>query len=129
MSAAEYLKVAASESGEQEALFARAEAHYAEYPELRLMFAIPNGGSRHKAEAANLKRQGVKAGVPDICVPIPRQGFGALYIELKVDRGRMSREQIDWQDSLSLHGNMAVTCYSQDEAWRVILDYLGGKND
>jgi hypothetical protein len=129
MTAAEYQQQAASEQSEQIALFERAEAHFAEYPELRLMYAIPNGGSRHKAEAANLKRQGVRAGVPDICIPVARNGFHALYIELKNDRGRMSREQIDWQDSLTLHGNMAVTCYSQDEAWRVILDYLGGQHD
>ena len=29
----------------------------------KLLFAVPNGGSRHKIEAANMKRQGVKAGV------------------------------------------------------------------
>ena len=32
------------------------------YPELDLLFHIPNGGSRNKIEAAKLKAQGVKAG-------------------------------------------------------------------
>ena len=32
----------------------------------RLLFAVPNGGSRHKIEAANMKRQGVKRGVADV---------------------------------------------------------------
>ena len=36
------------------------------------VFHIPNGGSRHKAEAARLKVQGVKAGVPDLCIPVAR---------------------------------------------------------
>ena len=36
------------------------------------MFRIPNGGSRHPAEAARLKAQGVKAGVPDLCIPVAR---------------------------------------------------------
>ena len=36
------------------------------------VFHIPNGGSRHKAEAARLKAQGVKAGVPDLCIPVAR---------------------------------------------------------
>ena len=32
-------------------------------------FHIPNGGSRDKREAASQKRQGAKAGVPDLFVP------------------------------------------------------------
>lgn len=124
MSAAEYVKVATRESGEQEALFARAEAHYSEYPELRLLFAIPNGGSRHKAEAVNLKKQGVRAGLPDVCLPIPRRGYSALFIELKTDKGKPSREQVDWIDSLNLHGNLAVVCHGQEAAWQTLVDYL-----
>jgi hypothetical protein len=125
MSATEYLKIAASEQGEQAALFKRAETHYAEYPELRLLFAIPNGGSRHPAEAANLKKSGVKAGVPDVHLPIARKGYHSLFIEMKKHDGRESREQRDWRDSLNLHGNLAVVCRSQSEAWQVLMDYLG----
>lgn len=33
------------------------------------IFHIPNGGRRDKREAASLKRQGVKPGVPDLFVP------------------------------------------------------------
>jgi hypothetical protein len=124
MSATEYLKIATSEQGEQAALFKRAEAHYAEYPELRLMYSVPNGGSRHPAEAANLKRQGVKAGVPDIHLPIARCGYHSLYIEMKKHDGRESREQSDWRASLNKHGNLAVVCFSQDEAWQTLVDYL-----
>ena len=36
------------------------------------VFHIPGGGSRHPAEAARLKAQGVKAGVPDLCIPVAR---------------------------------------------------------
>lgn len=124
MSAADFNKLATRESGEQEALFQRAENHFAEYPELRLMFAIPNGGSRHPAEAANLKKQGVKAGVPDICLPVARNGYHALYIEMKRYDGKLSREQTDWRTSLNLQGNCALVCWSQDEAWEVITNYL-----
>ena len=34
-------------------------------PRDAFLFAVPNGGYRNKIEAANLKRQGVIAGVPD----------------------------------------------------------------
>ena len=35
-------------------------------------FRIPGGGSRHPAEAARPRAQGVKAGVPDLCIPVAR---------------------------------------------------------
>lgn len=38
-------------------------------------FAVPNGGSRHKIEAANMKRQGVKRGVADVILQIPKRGM------------------------------------------------------
>jgi dienelactone hydrolase len=125
MTAAEYQQQAASEQSEQIALFERAEAHFAEYPELRLMFAVPNGGSRHKVEAVNLKKSGVKPGVPDICLPIARRGYSALFIEMKKHDGRESREQTDWRESLNLHGNLAVVCKGQDDAWNCLMQYLG----
>ncbi len=43
-------------------------------PELALLYAIPNGGDRHKAVAAKLSAEGVKSGVPDLCLPVPRLG-------------------------------------------------------
>ena len=47
------------------------------------MFHIPNGGSRNKLEASNLKKQGVKAGVPDLFLPVGRGSYHGLFIELK----------------------------------------------
>ena len=51
-----------SEAKEQEQLVKWLDAKGVTY------FAVPNGGLRTKATAASLKRQGVKAGVPDILV-------------------------------------------------------------
>ena len=53
----------------------------------KLIFAVPNGGSRHIREAANLKRQGVKPGVSDVIVLIPKKGFASLCIEFKTKVG------------------------------------------
>ena len=49
----------------------------------RLLFAVPNGGSRHKIEAANMKRQGVKRGVADVILQIPKKGYASLCLEFK----------------------------------------------
>ena len=47
----------------------------------RLLFAVPNGGSRHKIEAANMKRQGVRRGVADVILQIPKKGYASLCLE------------------------------------------------
>lgn len=123
ITAAEYRKLV-TEHGEQEALIAKCALHYAEYPELRLLFAIPNGGLRDKRVAAKLKAEGVRPGVPDLCLPVARCGSHALYIEMKTDRGSLSREQSDWLASLNLQGNCAVVCHGMNEAWEILIKYL-----
>lgn len=113
------------EATEQEQLFQIATLHYNRYPELELMYAIPNGGSRHLLEAVNLKKQGVKPGVPDVCLPVPRGGFAALYIEMKRIRGgKASDEQKDWVSRLKGAGNAAFVCKGCEEAWKIIQDYI-----
>ena len=57
------------EGAEQTALFDWVEIAKGTMPELALLFHIPNGGLRSKTEAARMKRQGVKAGVPDMLLP------------------------------------------------------------
>lgn len=113
------------ESSEQIALFQWAERAAGRYPELRLLYHIPNGGSRNAIEAHNLRLQGVKAGVPDICLPVPRGGYVALYIELKrKSGGRVSDEQRGWIEALKRAGNCALVCKGFDEARNTILEYL-----
>jgi hypothetical protein len=116
---------APTEAQEQEALFRWAAFARGKHPELALLYHIPNGGSRHKLEAANMKRQGVRAGVPDLCLPVPRGGYGALYIELKRTRGgRLNSEQENWLEMLRTAGNAAVVCYGWEDAKAQIEAYL-----
>jgi hypothetical protein len=113
------------ESSEQIALFQWAEFAAGRYPELRLLYHIPNGGSRNAIEAHNLRLQGVKAGVPDICLPVPKGGYAALYIELKrKSKGRVSDAQRGWIEALKRAGNCALVCKGFDEARNTILEYL-----
>ncbi len=74
------------ESGQQEALFTWAAYNAGRMPELEYLHHVPNGGKRDKATAMALKRQGVKAGVPDIVLPAAREGYHGLYIELKAGK-------------------------------------------
>lgn len=84
MSRAYYRK--RSEATEQERVINWATFYAKDFPELDLLHHIPNGGSRNQLEAANLKRQGVKAGVPDLCLPVARNGKHGLYVEMKWER-------------------------------------------
>jgi len=89
-------------------------------------YAIPNGGQRHIAVAAKLKAEGVKAGVPDICIPIARHGFNALYIELKTGKGKATPGQVDFMDKLTQCNNLTVLCRGLDAAIDAIEGYMGG---
>ena len=95
------------------------------HPELKLMFHVPNGGGRSKAEAGRFKAEGVKAGVPDIFLPVPSQGMHGLFIELKrLKGGTVSREQKAWMEALTMQGYAAVVCRGAAEAEEAICDYL-----
>lgn len=94
------------------------------YPELEWLYAIPNGGKRDRAEAAHLKRQGVKPGVPDLCLPVPRGEFHGLYIEMKVGRNKPTENQLAWILGLKRNGYAVMVCYGAKEAQDAIRRYL-----
>ena len=113
------------EADEQQLLFEWAEYAEVLYPELELMYHCPNEGKRSIYGGYKLRKQGMKAGVPDICLPVPRGGYGALYIEMKrVKGGKVSEAQKWWIDKLNAAGNLAVVCHGFDEAKDAILAYL-----
>lgn len=88
-------------------------------------YAIPNGGSRNKIEAANLKKEGVTAGIPDLCICQPRKGYHGLYIEMKQkDGGRLTKEQKEKIAELNERGYLAVKCHGFDDSEQVIRDYF-----
>ena len=116
-----------SEAQEQAALIQWARLQSGRYPPLRFLHHIPNGGSRHPAEAANLKRQGVKPGVPDLCLPFPVGGKHGLYIEMKWGKNRPTSAQREWLEGLAALGYATAVCYSAEEAIDVIKRYLRGK--
>lgn len=115
------------ESDHQQALFQWSKLMQGQYPELKLLHAIGNGNSRVNAiQGARMKRQGVLAGVSDIMLPVSRNGFHGLYVELKVKGGRVSDSQKWWQCKTTEQGYYSTICYGWVEASEVIKKYLEG---
>lgn len=119
-----------SEHDEQVSLFRWAEVAAARYPELALLHAVPNaggytGGYRQNARrVAAMLREGVRPGVPDICLPVARKGFHGLYIELKYGKNKATQAQTWWLDALSRQGYYSHVCRGWEEARATIESYL-----
>ena len=112
------------EADQQEALFRWVQFRAATMPELKLLHHIPNGGRRDAAEAAHLKRLGVKPGVPDLCLPVARGPHHGLYIEMKAGDNKPTDKQNEWLDALRKQGYAIAVCWSHEEAEEVIEEYM-----
>lgn len=96
-----------------------------QYPEFaRLLFSVPNGGSRNVIEAARLKREGVVRGVADLLLLVPKKGFHGLCIEMKTRVGRQSEHQREWQKEVEQQGYRYAVCKSVAEFMNEINNYL-----
>lgn len=89
-----------------------------------LLFAVPNGGSRHIVEAKKLKQEGVLAGVSDVILLVSRNGFGSLCVEFKTLSGVQSEAQKQWQKMAENHGNKYVICRDFEHFKLIINNYL-----
>ena len=117
-----------TESVEQQCLFRWANFQSGKYPELELMYHIPNEGKRSRSTGARMKAEGLKSGVPDICLPVPRSGYHGLYIELKRLRGNTTtKNQDEWLTKLEGQGYRVTVCRGWEEASQVILEYLSDR--
>lgn len=101
------------------------------YPDLKLLHAVPNGGRRDPVEAKHLKEEGVKPGVPDLDLPVPRGKYNGLRIEMKTETGCASPDQKWWINELIKQGYFCEVCHGWESAVKVIERYmnLGDFND
>ena len=74
---------------------------------------------------AKLKKEGLKSGVPDLFIPVAKNGFNGFFIEMKKPKtGVVSENQDYWLNTLSYNGYRAEVCYGFDEAKTVIDEYF-----
>ena len=96
------------------------------HPQLALSFAVPNGGLRNVITAAKLKREGVRAGVPDWVLPWPCGAFKGLMIEFKSETGRTRAEQKGYISSAKAWGLRVEVCKDAEKAMQIVREYLEG---
>lgn len=96
------------------------------FPKLpsKLLFAVPNGGSRNKIEARNMKLQGVTSGVADVILLVPKKGFASLLLEFKTSTGKQSDEQKEFQRQAEHCRSKYVVVRSAQQAIKVMQEYL-----
>lgn len=124
-------RLVAPEDAEQITVMEWAAANEYRYPQLAFLLHIPNGGSRRKAEAVKLRRMGVKPGVPDLFLPVPRGSYAGLWIEMKRKDGVLSSLQSGFLQAMASFGYCCAVCRGADEAIARLEAYLklpGRKN-
>jgi hypothetical protein len=127
----EQLAASGSEDGHQMAVFCWAADNCGQYPALKWLHAIPNGGSRHIAEAGKMVAAGLRSGVWDIFLPCPKskyisheetKQYAGLYIEMKEEKrrkhknGGLSDEQLEFGVYAKNMGYCCAVCYTWIEA-------------
>ena len=94
------------------------------YPLLQWLYAVPNGGSRAMAVAVKLKAEGVKKGVVDLFLPVPRKGYCGFYLEMKYGNGKLTKEQSEFLEFVSCQGYQTGVYLCWHDARDALIEYL-----
>ena len=89
-----------------------------------LWWHTPNGGTRNKREAVKFKRMGVLPGVSDVFIAEPKKGFHGLFIELKVEGGRLADSQKWFLQEAEKRNYKTAVAWGVDEFIDIVTDYL-----
>lgn len=113
-----------NEDEEQQTVVEWARVLEKRQPELGNLYHVPNEGKRSAAEAARQARMGLKPGVPDLILDVPKGRYHGLRVEMKVKPNRTTPAQDEWLHRLYKQGYFVAVCYSATEAIHAIQVYL-----
>ena len=123
------MSIGETESQAQRLVFSWADWQKSKYPQLKAMYHAANEGKRSRIAGAELKRQGMKPGVSDICLPYASGKYNNLYVELKTGNNKATEDQLKFIDVINALGGKAVIAYGSEAAIQVITAYLEGNID
>lgn len=116
------------ERDHQAALCRWARTQESNIPELKLLYAVFNGAhlAGGKLSGWRAKQEGLRPGVPDLCLPVPRGRYHSLYIEMKDEspNARTSNEQKAWHAALRDQGHAVAVCHGWLAAKAMIERYF-----
>lgn len=92
-----------------------------------LFFSVANGGARNAWTAKIMKDEGVRAGVADLILLLPRHGYAALCIEMKTPDGKQSDSQKEFERMCRQYGSKYVVCRSLPEFQKIVMEYVEDK--
>lgn len=107
------------------------------------MFAIPNAMQGNVRQQAWMKREGRRAGVSDVFLPVPSMmkitdgvhvvyveavRFSGLFIENKFGKNKLSKEQAQFIVAMDRAGYGVAVCYSTQEGIDTVQKYLRGEH-
>jgi len=92
-------------------------------------YAVPNAAKRSPKLAVYLKKEGLRAGVPDVVICRPAGGYAGMYLELKSENGSVTDEQKKALLKLATEGYAAAVAFDLDTARTLIDTYLRGNWD
>lgn len=124
----EMMAKSGSEDAQQSALFcwSALPSVRVEFPDLTFMFAIPNGGERNIIVAGKLKAAGVKAGVWDIFLPVPKGSYAGYFLEMKVGKNKLSPLQVNFGLEMKRRCYQTGVFYDWEAAAKSLQEYLRG---
>ena len=118
-------KPVVSESQEQQAVISWWHFACRKYsvPEVALLH-IANEGTGSVVRGRLQKRQGVRAGVADLFLSVPRGGRAGLWIEMKRKDGQVRPEQREFLNQMQELGYDCAVCRGAEAAREVITAYM-----
>ncbi len=96
----------------------------AKWPELGLIYAVPNGYAKSAGAAGRAKAEGLLPAVPDLVLPVPRGPFHGLYLEGKVGGKYPDKLQRDYMAALTEQGYAALVFRGVQQGVDIVLRYM-----
>lgn len=94
-----------------------------------LFFAVSNGGARNAWTAKILKDEGVRAGVSDLILLIPKHGYAGLLIETKKPDGSQSDSQKEFERLATKFKYLYVIVRNQEDFEKLMMWYIENKGE
>lgn len=113
-----------SESSEQIAFFHWVRIQGCTDERFKTIFAISNGMHSSAKAGFRAKREGLRAGISDVFVPIASRGYHGLFIEFKIKPNKLSDKQEEFFKRVHGQGFACRIAWSADDAIKILKEYL-----